>query len=89
MERQLSSLELVVLGKELVAALQSRNYVVRQLTTGKPNVGKGIYSWSPGTPGRVTSSGTVSGDPGFIDKDALKVKPTYLFQCFLCLFVFF
>ena len=65
-----------LLGKELVAALQSRNYVVRQLTTGKPNVGKGIYSWSPGAPGRVTSSGTVSGDPGFVDKDALKVKPT-------------
>lgn len=61
-----------LLGKELVAALRSRNYIVRQITTGKSDVSKGIYSWSPGAPGKVTSSGTLSGDPGFIDKEALE-----------------
>jgi len=61
-----------LLGKELVAALQSRQYIVRQLTTGKSNPSKGIYSWSPGSPGTVTSEGTMSGKPGFIEKGALE-----------------
>ena len=63
-----------LLGKELVTELQNRNYIVRQLTTGKPDVNRGIFKWSPGAPGKMTSSGTVSGDPGFIDEGALEVR---------------